>query len=62
MRNMRDDSCVDVAIQCDGFCICNIMSRMSGYAMSSNGFTILLDRVLMQGQSIQTLFQSLLAA
>ena len=32
---------VDVFIQCDecgGFCVCNIMSRMSGYVLLSSKF------------------------
>ena len=53
--------------QCGGFCVCNIMSRMSGYVYPQsfkilNVFTIMLDRVHMQSQSFQMIFQSLMTS
>ena len=49
--------------QCDGFCVSNIMSRMSGHVypqsfMILNVFTIMFDLVHMQSQSFQMIFQS----
>ena len=53
--------------QCGGFCVCNIMSRMSGHVypqsfMILNVFTIMFDRVHMQSQSFQMIFQSLMTS
>ena len=53
--------------QCGGFCVCNIMSRMSGHVypqsfMILNVFTIMFDLVHMQSQSFQMIFQSLMTS
>ena len=50
-----------------GFCVCNIMSRMSGHVypkgfMILNVFTIMFDLVHMQSQSFQMIFQSLMTS